>query len=293
MPAPVRVLELAGATVQVFADAPAATRAAADRIAQVIRSATQTSGRAVLGLATGSTPIPIYERLVALHRENELSFAGVSTYNLDEYYPISPFDPNSYYAYMHRHLFGHVDLAPNRAHLFDGTVPETAVAEHPAAYDRWIAGDGGLDLQLLGLGRNGHIGFNEPCELTVDEALALPSRVVDLHPVTRADAAAEFGGEDRVIPRALTLGVAPILAARAILVVALGAKKAPAVARSLTGPVTPLMPGSLLQTVPGKVMWMLDEAAAGGLSNVQDACSRISRAHSASAESSGGSGAPS
>ena len=119
----------------------------------------------------------------------------MTTYNLDEYYPISPVDPNSYRAYMHRHLFGHVDLAPNRAHVLDGTVPEAFAAEHAAEFDRWIAADGGLDLQLLGIGRNGHIGFNEPSDLPVDEALRLPTRLVDLHPVTRADAAREFGGE--------------------------------------------------------------------------------------------------
>ena len=146
-------------------------------------------GRAVLGLATGATPVRLYASLVARHRRGELSFADAATYNLDEYYPISPFDPKSYRSYMHRHLFGHVDLAPNRAHLLDGTVPEAFVAEHAAQYDRWIAADGGLDLQLLGIGRNGHIGFNEPTDRPVAETLALPTRLVDLHPITRADAA--------------------------------------------------------------------------------------------------------
>lgn len=267
MPAPARVLEVAGATVQVFADAPSACHVAADRIAQAVRSSLEARQRAVLGLATGTTPIPIYESLVALHRRGELSFSGVSTYNLDEYYPISPSDPQSYRDFMHRHLFAHVDLAPNRAHLLDGTVPETAVTEHAAEFDRWIAAEGGLDLQLLGLGRNGHIGFNEPSDLSLEEALALPTRLVPLHPVTRAGAAKDFGGADRVIPRALTLGVAPILAARAILIVALGASKAEPVAASLRGPVTPRMPGSLLQTVAGKVTWILDEEAAQGLSS--------------------------
>ena len=118
--------------------------------------------------------MPVYAHLVALHTAGELSFADVSTYNLDEYYPISPLDPNSYRAYMHRHLFGHVDLAPNRAHVLDGTVPEAVAAEHAAEFDRWIAADGGLDLQLLGIGRNGHIGFNEPSDLPVEEALRAP-----------------------------------------------------------------------------------------------------------------------
>ena len=110
---------------------------------------------------------------------------------------------------MHRHLFGHVDLAPNRAHVLDGTVPEAFAAEHAAEFDRWIAADGGLDLQLLGIGRNGHIGFNEPTDLPVDEALALPTRLVDLHPTTLADAASDFGGEARVIPPGLDPGRRP------------------------------------------------------------------------------------
>jgi glucosamine-6-phosphate deaminase len=260
-----RVLELAGASVQVFHDAPSACRAAADRVVKTIQAVREARSRAVLGLATGDTPKLIYARLVALYKAGELSFANVTTYNLDEYYPIRPTDPLSYRFYMEKHLFGQVDLPPNRAHLLDGTVPEAFANGHAAEYDRWIAADGGLDLQLLGLGRNGHIGFNEPSDLSVAEALALPTRLVDLHPITIADAAREFGGESKVIPRALTLGVAPILAARSILVLALGPNKAEAVARSLTGPITPLMPGSLLQTVPGKVVWMLDEAAAKGL----------------------------
>jgi glucosamine-6-phosphate deaminase len=260
-----RVLELAGAAVQVYRDAPSACRAAADRIVQTIQAARAARGIAVLGLATGDTPKPIYARLVALYKAGELSFADVTTYNLDEYYPIGPTDPLSYRAYMHEHLFGQVDLAPNRAHLLDGTVPERFAAEHAAEYDRWIAAEGGLDLQLLGLGRNGHIGFNEPSDLPVAAALTLPTRLVDLHPITRSDAARDFGDESKVIPRALTLGVAPILAARSILVLAFGPNKADAVDRSLLGPITAQMPGSLLQTVPGKVVWMVDEASARGL----------------------------
>jgi glucosamine-6-phosphate deaminase len=266
MSPPVRVLERAGASILVFGEALAACHAAAEQIAAVLRSAVAARGRAVLGLATGSTPGAVYARLVALHQAGALSFADAITYNLDEFYPISPCDPLSYRAYMHKHLFRHVDLAPNRAHLLDGSVPESAVAEHAAEYDRWITADGGLDLQLLGIGRNGHIAFNEPSDLPVDEALRLPTRLVPLHPVTRADAANDFGDAERVIPRALTMGISPILMARSILVLALGPKKAKVVARSLLGPMTAQVPGSLLQAVPGKVTWMLDEAAARGLS---------------------------
>lgn len=261
-----RTLTLGGATVRVFPDARAASDAAADLIAEAVRDAVEERGRAVLGLATGGSPVAVYARLVAMNRERDLSFRHVTTYNLDEYYPISPRDPNSYRTYMHRHLFAHVDLAANRAHVLDGTVPEPSVADHAADFDRWIAADGGLDLQLLGIGRNGHIGFNEPAEIPVESALALPTRLTRLHPVTKADAARDFGGDESKVPdRALTVGVAPILAARSILVLAFGLAKADAVAGSLLGPMSASMPGSLLQAAGDRVTWLLDEAAARGL----------------------------
>ncbi len=115
-------------------------------------------------------------------------------------------------------------------------MPEAFTAQHAAEFDRWIEADGGLDVQLLGIGRNGHIGFNEPSDLDVAAALRLPTRLVELHPVTRADAAREFGGEDQIIPRALTMGVAPILAARSIVMLATGAHKAEAVGRRADRP---------------------------------------------------------
>ncbi len=251
--------------VRILPDARAVSLAAAEEIEAVIREANAARGRAVLGLATGSTPEGVYARLVERHSAGELSFRDVTTYNLDEYYPISPADPRSYRAYMHRHLLGRVDIAPNRAHLLDGSVPESAVAEYCAAFDRWIESDGGLDLQLLGIGRNGHIGFNEPCGLSVAEASRLRTRRVELHPVTRADAVREFGSAEAVIPAALTLGVATILAARSILILATGAHKAEAVAAALAGPMTAEVPASLLQSVAPRVAWMLDRGAAGAL----------------------------
>jgi len=263
-PEPARVLELAGASVRIFTHAEHAAAAAADTIAGAVRSAVALGGKAVLGLATGATPEAVYARLVALHRAGGLSFAGVTTYNLDEYHPISPFDRRSYRAYMHRHLFEHVDIAPDRAHVFDGTVPRAAAAEHAAQFGRWIADDGGIDLQLLGIGRNAHIGFNEPADLPLAEALALPCRPITLRPETRALYAEEFGGEG-LVPRALTVGVAEILAAREILVLAFGAAKADPVARSLLGPLTAGCPGSLLRAAPGRVTWMIDEAACTSL----------------------------
>ncbi len=266
MPPPSARLDRAGASVLVYDEAGLAADAAASMIADAARSAIAARGLAVLGLATGSTPVPVYARLVAMHRAGNLSFADVITYNLDEYYPISPADPASYRAFMHGHLFAHVDIRPDRAHLPDGTVPEAFVADHAAAYERWMAADGGVDLQLLGIGRNGHIAFNEPTDLPVAEALRLPSRRVDLHPGTIAANAADFGGDASLVPRrALTVGIAPILAARSILVLAVGPSKATIVARCLDGPITPSVPGSLLRHAAGPITWILDRPASEGL----------------------------
>lgn len=265
-PAPLHVLDQPGGRIEVYPDADAASRAAAGRFAHTIEAATAARGRAVLGLATGGTPIRLYQHLVAQHKDGNLSFARVTTYNLDEYYPISPLDPNSYRFYMQRHLFDHVDLAPHRAHVLDGTVPEAFADEQTSAFDRWIEADGGLDLQVLGIGRNGHIGFNEPSERSVAEALALPTRRVALHPTTVADAAKDFGGDPARVPKAaLTVGVKPILAAREIVVLAFGATKAAPVAAAVRGPVTAGLPASLLQTVASKVVWLVDAAAAAEL----------------------------
>jgi glucosamine-6-phosphate deaminase len=262
-----RPMHRGGMLVRVMADATSVCRAAADLVEVAIRGSLAARGRAVLGLATGSTPEAVYARLVERHEAGALSFRDVTTYNLDEYYPISPLDPRSYRSYMHRHLFGRVDLAPHRAHVLDGTVPESFVADYAAQFDRWIEADGGLDLQLLGIGRNGHIGFNEPSDMAVDEALRLPTRLVELHTVTRVDAARDFGSVEAEIPRALTMGVAPILSARSIVILATGAHKAEAVAAALTSPMTAAMPASLLQSAAPRVTWLLDESAARGLSD--------------------------
>jgi glucosamine-6-phosphate deaminase len=257
-----RTFRQGGMLVRVAPDARSVCLEAAASIEEAIRGSLAARGRAVLGLATGTTPEAVYARLVQRHEAGALSFRDVTTYNLDEHYPISPLDPRSYRSYMQRQLFGRVDIAPNRAHMLDGTVPEAFVAQHAAEFERWIAADGGLDLQLLGIGRNGHIGFNEPSDLPVAEALRLPTQLVDLHPITRADAAHEFGSVEAVIPRALTMGVATILAARSILILAAGPRKAEAVAAALSGPMTAAVPASLLQSVADKVTWILDEDAA-------------------------------
>ena len=264
-PTPSRSFESAGANVQVFPDAATAAIVAAEIFAETIRTAVAARGQAVLGMATGGTPVLVYEQLVKRHKAGELSFVNVTTYNLDEYYPISPFDRNSYRFYMAKHLFDHVDIAPNRAHVLDGTIPSTAVKKHTADFDKWIEADGGFDLQFLGIGRNGHIGFNEPMKVKLEKALRLPTRLVPLHPTTISDAIKDFGSEDAVIRQAMTVGIRAILAARSVLILAFGSAKADAVGKALQGPATPVCPASLLQTIPGKVTWLIDEAAAAKL----------------------------
>lgn len=265
-PSAARSFTIAGSRVHIFSEPSAARHQAAEMIAETTRRAVDQRDRAALGLATGGTPIGVYERLVALHRAGALSFRHVHTFNLDEYYPISPIDPMSYRYYMHRYLFSHVDLPANQAHVLDGTVPERAVADHCAAFEGWMAAAGGLDLQLLGIGRNGHIGFNEPSDAPVDEAIALPARLARLHPVTIEDAARDFGGDTDTVPRtALTLGTRNILAARAVLILAFGPAKAEAVAAALQGPITSAWPATFLRTIADRVTWVLDAPAAARL----------------------------
>ncbi len=262
---PSRTLFLSGMDVKLYPDPESASIAAAMLIEQVIVDARAKRGKAVLGLATGSTPRRVYAHLVARHRAGELSFRDVSTYNLDEYYPIAANDPLSYHTYMYDNLFKFIDLAPERAHLLDGTISEGLAGAHAGLFERSIEADGGLDAQLLGIGRNGHIGFNEPSDLTPEAAIKLGTRLVELHPTTRSDAAAEFGSVERVIPRALTLGIATILSARSIIMLATGPHKAEAVAGALLGPATAQLPASLLSYAAARTTWLIDHAAARGL----------------------------
>ena len=178
---------------------------------------------------------------------------------------MSPLDQRSYHYYMHENLFRHVDLEPHRTHLLDGTVPEVFVSSHAADFDRWIHTDGGLDVQLLGIGRNGHIAFNEPSSLSVEEAISLPSRLVDLHHMTAADAAKELGGVDRVIPRGADDGLGPDSSCTIDRGAGHRCPQVQIMALALRGPITAKNPASLLRTAGAKVTWLLDEDAARGL----------------------------
>jgi glucosamine-6-phosphate deaminase len=231
----------------------------ATEIADLIRQRAGEGQRCVLGLATGSTPVGVYAELVRMHRKEDLSFQNVVTFNLDEYFPMGPENLQSYVRFMNEHLFDLVDIDKDNIHIPDGTIASDQVAEYCQQYEEQIKQAGGIDIQLLGIGRTGHIGFNEPGS---DEQSR--TRLITLDSVTRSDAASDFFGAENVPRRALTMGVGTILDARRIIIVALGENKAPIVARSVEGEVTSAIPATFLQR-HDNAEFFLDEAAADGL----------------------------
>lgn len=243
----------------VYRDGAAASAAVAREIAEVIRQRAAEGRRAVLGLATGSTPLGVYGELVRLHREEGLSFANVTTFNLDEYWPMNPDELQSYRRFMNEHLFDLVDIDPAETHVPDGTTAREEVRAFCAAYEQAIAEAGGIDLQILGIGRTGHVGFNEPGSPRDSR-----TRLITLDRVTRADAASDFFGEWNVPRKAITMGVGTILDARRIILMAYGEHKAPIVRRAVEEGVTPSVAASFLQDHPDARM-VLDEAAAAEL----------------------------
>lgn len=230
---------------------------ATDRVAALIADTLARRPAAVLGLATGGTMEGVYARLVAAHRRGDLSFAKARTFNLDEYLGLAPTHHQSYRHFMAHHLFDHVDIAPENTHLPDGMAADAGEAAR--LYEAEIAARGPIDLQLLGLGANGHIGFNEP-----SSSLGSRTRVKTLTRDT-IEANGRFFEAGEPQPRqALTMGIATILDARSIVVLALGAGKAEAVAQTVEGPVGARWPSSALQFHPD-VTLVVDRAAAGSL----------------------------
>jgi glucosamine-6-phosphate deaminase len=235
----------------------------AERVAAVIRRETAASGRCVLGLATGSTPIGIYRHLIRMHREDGLDFSRVVTFNLDEYWPMAPDSVHSYRRYMWENLFAHVNVDPTNVHIPDGAVPREGLGEACAAYERAIVAAGGVDLQLLGIGRTGHIGFNEP-----GSSAASRTRLVTLDTVTRREAAADFFGEDGVPREAVTMGVATILEAREIALIATGEHKADIVRQAVEGEANVQVAATFLQRHASATAY-LDRAAAAELTRIR------------------------
>ena len=198
-----------GATISVYASGAAASAAIAREIAELIRDKAGRGEMAVLGLATGSTPQSIYGELVRLHTEEGLSFRNVVTFNLDEYWPMKPDALQSYHRFMAEHLFDHVDIDPRNVHVPDGTLAQDEITPYCEEYERRIREAGGIDCQLLGVGRTGHIGFNEPGSPRESR-----TRLITLDKVTRLDAASDFFGEWNVPRKAITMGVGTILEAK-------------------------------------------------------------------------------
>ena len=232
--------------------------AAAEAVAAFLTDCLLEDPELVLGLPTGRTPIPMYRALTRLHRQGRADFSRATTFNLDEFVGLTPDHPGSYHSFMRTHLFAHVNLNPGRTHLPDGAARSAAGAAR--RYDALIAAAGGLDVAVLGIGANGHIGFNEPAR-----ALPAGTNVVRLTRQSRASNAAAFGGVTARVPsQAISMGVGTILSARHVVLLATGASKAAIVKRALRGPVTTTVPASLLQLHPRAVV-VLDRAAASGL----------------------------
>ncbi|KAL4427134.1 hypothetical protein ABPG77_001138 [Micractinium sp. CCAP 211/92] len=248
---------------EIFQESEDISKVVAGEIAGLIRLKQAKGRRCVLGLATGSTPMHIYRELVRMHREEGLSFRNVQTFNLDEYLGVPPDSLQSYRRFMREHLSDHVDLPPGAARIPDGTVPLAEVPRHCAEYEKAIEEAGGIDLQLLGLGRTGHIGFNER-----GSSRGSTTRLITLDRVTRADAAADFFGERNVPRQAITMGVATILKTRRVILIAFGENKAGVAAQAVEGPVTPGVAASYLQEHPDATVY-LDYAAAAGLTRVR------------------------
>ena len=234
----------------------------ARRIAKLISDKRSAGKRPVLGLATGSTPVGIYRELIRIHREEGLSFADVVTFNLDEYYPMDPRSLHSYHRFMWENLFSQLDVSPANVHIPRGDVRGDEVEAECRRYEDAIRAAGGVDLQLLGIGRTGHIGFNEP-----GSGADSRTRIVTLDLVTRKDAAADFFGEDNVPREAMTMGIATIFEAREIIILATGEHKADIVRRAVEGEVDHQVAATFLQRHPNTTFF-LDRPAAAALTRV-------------------------
>jgi glucosamine-6-phosphate deaminase len=235
----------------------------ARRIADVIAQRRKEGKTPVLGLATGSTPIGVYRELIRMHREEGLSFTDVVTFNLDEYYPMRPDSIHSYYRYMWENLFDHIDVRPENVHIPNGAVPRESLKAETMGYEDAIRAAGGIDLQILGIGKTGHIGFNEP-----GSGIDSRTRVIALDTVTRRDAAADFFGEDNVPTEAITMGVATIMDAREIALIATGEHKASIIRRSVEGEPAPDVAATYLQLHKNAVFYV-DPPSAAELTRVQ------------------------
>jgi glucosamine-6-phosphate deaminase len=245
--------------VSVYSDEQTASVDVAKRIASLIISKQEKGEQAVLGLATGATPVKVYKELIRLHKEEGLSFANVVTFNLDEYYPMKPDADQSYVRFMNENLFNHIDIARENINIPNGELAREDIEDFCLKYEQKISGFGGIDLQLLGIGRTGHIGFNEP-----GSAPNSGTRLVTLDDLTRRDASRDFGGVANVPTKAITMGIGTIFKAKEIILMAWNEKKASIVKKAVEGELSSDVPATYLQLSPN-VEFILDKDAASSL----------------------------
>ncbi|MGO3184385.1 MAG: glucosamine-6-phosphate deaminase [Aequorivita sp.] len=243
-------------SLNIFGDAEKASVHTAKLIAELILEQQKKGKPSVLGLATGNTPKMVYQELIRLHQNESLSFHNVISFNLDEYYPIGPEHIRSYTYFMREYLFKHIDIKPENIYIPHAVCSPDRIEDYCRDYEDRITNFGGLDLQLLGIGRNGHIGFNEP-----GSSFDSTTRLINLHSLTRKDAQADFGTIDNVPRQAISIGIHTITQAKKILLLALGEKKSEIISKALKGEISTDVPASILQKIP-QVEYILDRDAA-------------------------------
>ncbi|RDY61101.1 glucosamine-6-phosphate deaminase [Flagellimonas nanhaiensis] len=247
---------------KIYQSSDEASLRVANEVADLIKERQKKGKNVVLGLATGSTPTKVYEYLVKFHKEDGLSFKNVITFNLDEYYPMEPDSIHSYVRFMNEHLFDHIDIKKKNIHIPDGTLDKEDVREFCEAYEKKIDQAGGIDIQILGIGRTGHIGFNEP-----GSSLKSKTRLVRLDRVTRLDAASDFFGLENVPIKAITMGVGTIMAAKKIILMAWGEGKSSIIQQSVEGKIKESVPATFLQHHEN-CDFILDTASASSLTRM-------------------------
>lgn len=247
----------------IFPNSGAAAKALAEEVQALIKERAAQGKNVVLGMATGSTPVPFYRELIRLHKEEGLSFKNVITFNLDEYYGLSGDHPESYACFMREQIFDHIDIPKENINIPSGTVPGDQVFSHCREYEEKMDAAGGIDFQILGIGRTGHIGFNEP-----GSSRDSLTRRITLDRVTRQDAAADFRGEENVPHFAITMGVGTILRGKKLVLMAWGENKAEMVAKAVEGQVTEAISASFLQDHPN-ARFFIDSGASRELTRIK------------------------
>ena len=245
--------------VKIYSDSDIASKAVTDYIIEKINQKNKRGEAFVLGLATGSTPIKVYRNLIQAYQNGAVSFKNVYTFNLDEYYPMDSSSIHSYVQFMHQNLFDEIDIPKDQVHIPDGTLPLEKIEAYCTEYEEKIIELGGIDLQLLGIGRTGHVGFNEP-----NASFESTTRLVWLDPLTRKDASSSFFGEKNVPTQAITMGMKTIMQSKEILLLAWGESKVSILQKTIEGGITKEIPATLLQKHEN-CAFVLDKAAASEL----------------------------